>query len=124
MWDPDRLAQVIANLASNAVHYGRAGATVAVTLSREADTAIIVVHNELRGEPVSETKLQAAFDPFTRGDSGEHHSGLGLGLYIVSEIVRAHGGTISASSGVHGTEFRVGLPLARSSPVSWPTAEA
>ena len=52
------------------------------------------------------------FDPFARGRTSDHPGGLGLGLYIVQEIVRAHGGTIAVESTLAGTTFRVALPVA------------
>jgi signal transduction histidine kinase len=60
--------------------------------------------------PIPPAQLRALFDPFTRGNTGEHARGLGLGLYIVSEIVRAHRGVIAAESGLDGTVFRIELP--------------
>jgi signal transduction histidine kinase len=110
-WDPDRLAQVISNLVSNAAQYGRPGAPVEVAWSRSADTAIITVRNEIRSAPIPPAQLRALFDPFTRGDTRDHARGLGLGLYIVSEIVRAHRGVIAVESSLDGTVFRIELPI-------------
>ncbi len=113
-WDPDRLGQVVSNLASNAAHYGRVGAPVTVTVDVdvEANVVWILVHNELRDEPIPQARLATLFDPFKRGDdAGRHTRGLGLGLYIVQEIVAAHKGTTSATSDITGTTFRVALPL-------------
>ena len=110
-WDPDRLGQVVSNLASNAAHYGRADAPVTVTVAPDADQVWILVHNEIRDEPIPPARLAKLFDPFKRGDdAGQHTTGLGLGLYIVQEIVAAHNGTTSATSDRNGTTFRVGLP--------------
>ena len=110
-WDPDRLGQVVSNLASNAAHYGRADAPVTITVAPDADQVWILVHNEIRDEPIPPARLAKLFDPFKRGDdAGQHTAGLGLGLYIVQEIVAAHHGTTSATSDRTGTTFRVGLP--------------
>ena len=110
-WDPDRLAQVFANLASNAAHYGLPGGPVTITLEATATTASVLVQNPVRDRPIPAELLPVLFDPFQRGRAGGGNvGGLGLGLYIVREIVTAHGGTISVTSDVT-TTFRVTLPL-------------
>lgn len=111
-WDPDRLAQVVSNLASNAIQYGRAGSPIVIALSVTAPFAIITVTNAVRDLPIASDRLGSLFEPYSRGVEGERHvQGLGLGLYIVSEIVRAHGGTITAESSEPSTVFRIQLPL-------------
>jgi len=111
IWDPDRLEQVIANLLGNAAQYGRPGSPVTLAVSATASTATITVHNTIRTEPIATDLLETLFDPFRRGrEQAAHARGLGLGLYIVSEIVRAHGGTITATSAASGTDFVVVLP--------------
>jgi signal transduction histidine kinase/CheY-like chemotaxis protein len=112
MWDSNRLAQVVSNLASNAIQYGRAGSPVVVEVSAAAPFATITVTNTVRDAPIASDRLRVLFDPYIRGAESERHvAGLGLGLYIVSEIVRAHGGTITAESSGSSTVFRVQLPL-------------
>jgi signal transduction histidine kinase len=74
---------------------------------------VLTVHNQ--GPPIPEETLPALFEPFRRGtgQATEHPSGLGLGLYIVREIVRAHDGSIEvASTAAEGTTFTVRLPRA------------
>ena len=113
-WDPDRLAQVVSNLASNAIQYGRASSPIVVEVAAATPFATITVTNAVRDLPIASDRLSVLFDPYCRGaDSERHAGGLGLGLYIVSEIVRAHGGAISAESSGSSTVFRVQLPLAR-----------
>jgi signal transduction histidine kinase/DNA-binding response OmpR family regulator len=112
MWDGDRLGQVISNLASNAAQYGRAGGPVTVELSRSEGVAIVAIRNPIRDAPIPPDMLGTLFDPFQRGGNNEPAGGLGLGLYIVREIVHAHGGTIDVESGPEGTVFRLVLPLA------------
>jgi sigma-B regulation protein RsbU (phosphoserine phosphatase) len=112
VWDGDRLGQVISNLASNAAQYGKAGGPVAIDLTCAEGIALIAISNPIRGAPIPPDIRQTLFDPFERGRGGEHPGGLGLGLYIVREIVRAHGGTIDVASSTGGTTFRVALPLA------------
>jgi phosphoserine phosphatase RsbU/P len=111
-WDPDRLAQAVSNLVSNAIQYGRAGSPIVVTVAAAAAVATITVTNAVRDLPIPSDRLRTLFDPYRRGAGSERHvGGLGLGLYIVSEIVRAHGGTITAESSEPATVFRVQLPL-------------
>jgi signal transduction histidine kinase len=112
-WDPDRLLQVISNLVANAGQHGRAGAAVLVRVDGTQSTHVrFEVHNE--GSVPSEL-LPQIFDPFrgTRHRHGESN-GLGLGLYIVREIIRAHGGTVEVSSSeAAGTSFGFRLPRRR-----------
>jgi signal transduction histidine kinase len=102
VWDQDRLAQVLSNLVSNAAVHGVG--PVAVSLRSDAEAVVLEVHNN--GTPIPAEALRQIFDPFHRGENHGKGDGLGLGLYIVSEIVRAHGGTISVHSTLaHGTTF-------------------
>ena len=112
VWDSDRLAQVVGNLASNALQYGKAGRAVVIDLAGEQDRVTLTVRNELRDAPIPEDRLASMFEPYRRGQEGAHRpGGLGLGLYIVHELVRAHHGTIVAtSSEASGTVLRVDLP--------------
>jgi signal transduction histidine kinase len=110
-WDPDRLAQVLGNLGKNALDYSPEGTPVRFTLRDEGDTLLVEVNN--RGAPIPPERLAAIFEPFRRGTEDSPHpaSGLGLGLFIVEEIVRGHGGTISVRSNEEeGTTFFVRLP--------------
>lgn len=110
-WDPERLAQVISNLVTNALYYGHQNAPVLVEIARSGDQAVIAVKNALRDKPVPPEVLAVLFDPHRRGNEARHNAaGLGLGLYIVQQIVHAHRGVIVAHSDESGTEFRVTLP--------------
>ena len=106
-WDAERVAQVISNLVGNAITHGTD--PVRVTLGGEAAAVRLVVANG--GAPIAREALPRLFQPFfSRTDDDK---GLGLGLYIASEIVRAHGGTITvASSHEDGTAFTVIWPRA------------
>ena len=107
-WDADRLQQAFGNLLTNAVRHGAADGQITVQLRGLADSVMLEVHN--RGEPIPDAILQKPFAAFQRGPKG---SGLGLGLYIVHEVVRAHGGSIEVESTLEsGTRFLVSLPLA------------
>lgn len=109
-FDADRLAQVIGNLAGNAMAYGEPSAPVTVTSSLQENTLKVAVHNF--GPAISAEAQSRLFHPMVRGDDAlmNGHS-VGLGLYIVSEIAKAHGGTVEVSSDAdNGTTFTVTLP--------------
>lgn len=112
-WDPDRLAQVITNLATNAVRYSPVTSPVEVIARPEEDHVCLQVRNA--GEPIQDDELAHIFDPFRQGEHNatnpQHPGSLGLGLSIVKQIVLAHGGTIDASSAAAaGTVFTARLP--------------
>lgn len=105
-WDADRLAQVVENLVSNALSHGVGPVTI--TLAREGDDAILSVHN--LGPPIPRAALPTLFDPFRRAT--ERAGGVGLGLYIVDQIVRAHSGSITIDSELErGTTMTIRVPL-------------
>ena len=103
-WDPDRLAQVARNLLSNALTHGDQKSPVMLGVRDVGDAAELSIEN--RGEPIPEELRAHLFEPFRRGRSG---SGAGLGLYIVDQIARAHGGSVELSSAAT-TVFTVTLP--------------
>lgn len=107
-WDPGRLEQVLTNLISNAIKYGR-GQPVRVTVRATADDAFISVAD--RGLGIAEEDAERIFGRFERAVSSRHFGGLGLGLFIVRRIVDAHGGEIRVSSTPgRGAVFTVRLP--------------
>jgi sigma-B regulation protein RsbU (phosphoserine phosphatase) len=111
--DASRLAQVIGNLVSNAVTYGEPATPITVT-SAIADTdASISVHN--RGQVVTPEVQLTMFEPMTRGvATGSASRSVGLGLYIVRQIARAHGGTATVTSTAEsGTTFAITWPRER-----------
>jgi PAS domain S-box-containing protein len=114
-WDRDRLEQVFSNLVANGVDYGVEDKPVKIDAHRQEDGWVrVTVHNE--GEPIPDALLSQLFNPFRRGGRDSRASktaGLGLGLYISREIVRAHGGELDVkSSSAEGTTFQVTLPRA------------
>ncbi|WP_158623495.1 ATP-binding protein [Corallococcus sp. CA053C] len=116
-WDPDRIAQVITNLVSNALKYSPEGTPVTVRVGGTARGALLEVHNA--GAPIPENLLPRLFQPMQRGVPGMDRTtrSVGLGLYIVWHIVDAHGGTIDVTSTVEGgTTFTVRLPRAGARP--------
>jgi sigma-B regulation protein RsbU (phosphoserine phosphatase) len=104
--DPNRLSQLLGNLVSNAMTYGNPHTPVTVTSSVENTSVFsISVHNE--GPAVPDEKREALFEPMTRGAAGGgSHRSVGLGLFIVREIAKAHGGSVQVrSSPTEGTTF-------------------
>jgi len=110
-WDRLRIDQVITNLVGNAIKFGR-GKPIEIELSRDADEAVITVRDY--GIGISAENAKRVFERFERGESRGEHEGLGLGLWISREIVRAHGGTIGVDSEPgNGATFVVRLPVHR-----------
>ncbi|MFL5308947.1 MAG: ATP-binding protein [Myxococcales bacterium] len=110
-WDADRLNQALWNLLDNALRYGAPGDPVSVGARADEARVRLSVHN--RGPPIAEESLPFLFEPFRRGSHAPagRGAGLGLGLYIVGEIARAHGGELRArSTATEGTTFELVLP--------------
>jgi signal transduction histidine kinase len=109
-WDPDKLLQVLSNLIGNAGQHGDPAAGVSIGIDgTDPEQVTLTVHNM---GAIPEALLPHLFDAF-RGTRHrrDQSRGLGLGLHIVREIVRAHGGTVEvASSEAAGTTFEVRLP--------------
>jgi two-component system sensor histidine kinase/response regulator len=115
-WDPERIAQVASNLIGNALKHGGREAAIQVRLDgSERDHVIFAVNN--RGTIPSEI-LPHLFHPFRGGQrQSGRGEGLGLGLYIVSQIVRAHDGHVDVKTGDGETTFHIQLPRADTRPV-------
>jgi signal transduction histidine kinase len=110
--DRERLAQLVANLVSNAIKFTPAGGRVSTRAFVEDGNAVIEVEDTGIGIP--EAEHEQLFQRFFRASSASqrHIAGVGLGLSIVRAIVEAHGGAIEfASRQGAGTTFRVRLPL-------------
>jgi CheY-like chemotaxis protein/two-component sensor histidine kinase len=111
--DPDRLQQVVWNLASNAVKFTPEGGRVEIVAERTGSTAKISIKDTGTGIP--REHLHVIFERFRQVDSSSTrtHGGLGLGLAIVRYLVEAHGGTVvAASDGTgQGATFTVTLPI-------------
>ena len=87
---------------------GNAG-PIDIALEEEGSVVVARVHN--LGEPISPDRLATVFEPFRRAAGGRNPAGLGLGLFIVQQIVAAHGGTVDvASTDAGGTTFALRLP--------------
>ena len=109
-WDRERLDQVVTNLVSNALRYGR-GQPIAVTVAGDGQTASLVVADHGIGIPAEEQAR--IFGRFERGSATRQVGGLGIGLWIVREAVRLLGGDVGVESRVgEGACFTVRLPQA------------
>jgi signal transduction histidine kinase len=107
--DSGRLAQLLANLLSNALVHGAVDEPVTVVARRDGERFTLSVHN--KGKPIPAETVERLFQPFARGAGGERRQqGLGLGLYIASQIAQAHGGTLSVESNPAGTTFTLSMP--------------
>ena len=112
--DVGRVEQIVQNLVSNALKYGRVGTPVRIRSSGSETMLEVSVWNE--GEPIAPEFLPRLFEPMQRGSVGPDSRSIGLGLYIVDAIVRAHDGTIDVSSSAEaGTTFTVRLPRHKAS---------
>ena len=109
-WDPARMTQVVSNLVGNALTHG--APTVPIVVELEGDDRRVLLRVANGGPPIAPELLPLLFEPFRRGgDPTTRPRGLGLGLYIAQEIVRAHGGAIGVeSTSERGTVFTVDVP--------------
>jgi PAS domain S-box-containing protein len=122
VWDRLRMEQIVTNLLSNALKYG-GGKPIEVSVSAGDGSADVVVRDH--GIGIATDQLQRIFDRFTRGVPSRHYGGLGLGLYIVRQIVDAHGGHVEAiSERDGGTTFHVHLPLSAPTHAAEPRLDA
>ena len=109
-WDESRLRQLVGNLIGNAIHHGAPGEPVRVRLDGSA--APLLRLEVANGGDIPQELLATLFDPFSGSDRhGGRRQGLGLGLYIADQIVRAHDGSIAVVSGAaDGVVVTVHLP--------------
>jgi signal transduction histidine kinase len=113
LFDAGRVREALANLVVNAHKYGTPGTAIRVEL-RDADGHVeLTVANA--GAPIAPEMLEVMFQPLRRGGvagGGREHASLGLGLFIVDQIARAHEGSIHARSDAGETVFELSLPKA------------
>jgi PAS domain S-box-containing protein len=113
VFDRTRMGQVIANLVSNAIHHGSPGTPVLVRVRCDGEALCLEVENQ--APPIPAEQLATLFDPFKSSVQmpAEGRRNLGLGLYIVDQIVKAHGGTVRAESNPARTLLTVRIPRKR-----------
>jgi signal transduction histidine kinase len=112
-WDAVRLAEVVSNIASNAVDHAAPGTPVVIRAREDGETVIAEITNQ--GASIPPDKLPVIFKPFRRAAEGNADAKprhLGLGLYIACEIVTAHGGQLDVRSSDGSTTFTIRLPRA------------
>jgi sigma-B regulation protein RsbU (phosphoserine phosphatase) len=108
--DPVRIGQLLSNLLGNALTYGAAGQPVTVTAKTEEHFELSVSN---AGDTIPAAAMERLFYPFSRGEVRPSQQGLGLGLYIASEIAKAHGGMIDVTSTPELTCFKFTMQLTR-----------
>ena len=107
--DPNRIVQAIGNLVANAANHGDPSGPITVRSGRTDHRFRVSVHN--LGDPIPPALLSRLFEPMVRGAEPGTSQGIGLGLYIVREIARAHGGTVDVrSTAGEGTSFVLEWP--------------
>ncbi|MBK9263929.1 MAG: AAA family ATPase [Polyangiaceae bacterium] len=107
-WDRCRVEQIVANLISNAIKFG-SGRPIEISVEGQSGMAQISVRDQ--GIGVAPEMRARIFERFERAVSDKHYGGLGLGLYIATEIAKAHGGTITVESEEgKGSTFTLSLP--------------
>jgi len=106
--DGKRLAQLFSNLLGNALNYSPADSTVEITAFSNTEEFNLCVAN--KGKQIPVAAMDRLFQPFSRGEVEPNQKGLGLGLYIASEIANAHDGTLDVSSTPEQTCFTLRLP--------------
>jgi len=109
--DGHRIAQLFSNLLGNALTHGKKDAPIKITASCTNDEFVLVVCNY--GKKIPAAAMERLFQPFSRGEVKPGQQGLGLGLYIASEIARSHGGTLSVESTDVQTSFTFRMPVQR-----------
>ncbi len=107
--DRQRMGQLLSNLLGNALTHGLADEAVRVCAHTDGGQFELSVSN--RGELIPPVTLRDIFQPFFRGKNRNTQEGLGLGLYICSEIAKAHGGTLHVGSTQDGTCFTLRMPV-------------
>lgn len=106
--DVERITQLVSNLVDNALTHGAVDEPIAVTAASKGGTFTLSVANA--GPAIPEQMMPTLFQPFTQSAEGQSTNGLGLGLFIASEIAKAHGGSIDVSSSNDGTSFTLSMP--------------
>lgn len=112
--DRGRIAQLTSNLLANAISHGAPYLPIEVEARTDQDQLILSVANG--GTEIPEKARAQLFKPFFRGSVRQSQQGLGLGLFIVDQIAKAHGGTVAVTSSAAETRFTFTMPLSEASP--------
>ena len=108
--DRGRIQQLASNLLSNALRHG--STSHPVNFSAHTDDTELVIQVANRGTPIPPESLARVFEPFFRHSISASREGLGLGLHICAQIVRAHAGRLDVeSTAATGTRFTARIPL-------------
>lgn len=106
--DANRIAQLFSNLLSNAIVYGHAESPVQIEATSSRSGFVLTVTN--KGNQIPSETLSRIFKPFSRGETKTGKHGLGLGLFIASEIAEAHHGKLDVTSSPGETSFKLSIP--------------
>ncbi|HEX7883363.1 MAG TPA: ATP-binding protein [Afipia sp.] len=107
--DKSRIGQLASNLIGNALSHGSSDRPVVVSASTADKRFSLYVSNG--GAPIPDKAMARLFEPFFRGEVRDSKQGLGLGLYIASEIAKSHGGSLTVRSTPEETRFSFEMPL-------------
>ena len=112
-YDASRIREALANLVTNAAKYGTTDGSIDITLTGDDGTVRLAVQNT--GEPIPAETIHALFEPLRRGaigppDKADERASLGLGLFVVREIAKAHGGAVDVTSGDGKVVFSMSMP--------------
>ena len=107
--DPGRIGQLVSNLLGNAITHG--ARDVPIRVAAHADDGKLEIRVSNGGAPIPPATIDRLFQPFFRGEARASQNGLGLGLYIASQVAQAHGGTLSVASSCEETCFTFSMPL-------------
>lgn len=114
-FDDDRITQVLSNLIGNAIAHGQGGEAIEIATRTEGADLVLEVANVNREGPIPKEVEAVLFDPFKRGaqQGVSRTRSIGLGLFIVAEIAKAHGGTVGVVSTEERTTFTFRMPRSR-----------
>jgi phosphoserine phosphatase RsbU/P len=106
--DLQRIGQLFSNLLGNAISHGSPDKPIEVRAGTHGSSCELSVANS--GDPIPPAAIEKLFQPFYRAKKSDSLQGLGLGLFIASEIARAHGGTLEVDSTSEETRFTFQMP--------------
>ena len=114
LWDQVRLDQAISNLLTNSIKYGE-GSPIEIVIKKDGEKAKITIAD--KGIGIDPSVQKTIFERFKRGTTDGKFQGLGIGLFIVKQIVEAHGGKVYVKSKLgEGSKFTIELPIIKSNP--------